>query len=100
MSDRDSIIRERIQELGEESFPDDEVAWSVQTIVHKGPYSAVEAVPSPATVGYEKCRFILGFTNPDTCFVVGSYCWNGSGWSLLFSDPRARDDWQKLFNPT
>ena len=97
MISRDQVIREKIQVIGEDSFPDDEVTWNSGEIVHTGHYSSVEAVPEPSTVGYEKFKFILGFVDEKKFYVVGCYCWHNNGWSLLFDDPKAKDDWKKLF---
>jgi hypothetical protein len=97
MNTRDQVIRENIQVIGEDSFPDDQVAWNSGEIIHKGHYSSVEAVPHPSTVGYEKFKFVLGFVDEEKFYVVGCYCWHDNEWSLLFTDPKAKDDWKKLF---
>ena len=97
MSAREQHIKENIQQIGEESFPDDEVTWNPGKIIHEGHYSSVEAFPTPPTVGYEKFKFILGFTDESKFYVVGCYCWHKDTWSLLFADSSAKDDWMKLF---
>ena len=98
MKSREEIIRENIQKIGEDSFPDDEVVWNIGEIIHKGHYSSVEAVPYPTTVGYDKFKFILGFENEQRYYVVGCYCWSDNQWLLLFSDPAAKDVWKNLFS--
>ena len=97
MQNRDQLIKENMQKIGRDSFPDDEVTWNIETIIHKGNYSSVEAFPTPSTVGYEKFKFILGFPEKRSFYVIGCYCFHNEKWSLLFTDPAAKDDWRKLF---
>jgi len=99
MRDRDEVIRQGIQQIGLDSFPEDtEVAWRVWAIRHEGSYSAVDADASPATVGYDKFRFVLRFQDEDRFTVVGRYCYEGGRWRPLFSDPAASDEWRALFD--
>jgi len=97
ITNRNQVIRNNIQAIGEDSFPDDEVAWNIGEIIHKGHYSSVEAIPYPLTVGYGKFKFILGFADEQKFYVAGCYCWDNNQWSLLFTDPAAKDVWKKLF---
>lgn len=93
----DDVIRERIQDVGLDSFPDDTaVAWRVLAIEHKGGYAFVEAEAAPATVGYPKFRFVLKPGTMKDVEVLGCYCFDRGNWSLLFTDPRFPDDWSKL----
>ena len=94
---RDQVIKKNVQAIGDESFPDDKVTWNIGEIIHRGHYSSVEAVPYPPTVGYEKFKFILGFADEEKFYVVGCYCWDNNQWSLLFTDPAAKNDWERLF---
>lgn len=94
---REKLIKEHIQHIGEESFPDDEVKWTVTEMLHKGRYCAAEAIAQPPTVGYEKFRFIIGFVDESEFYVVGCYCWHRNKWSLLFTDPDAKEDWKNIF---
>jgi hypothetical protein len=76
MPNREQIIKEKIKEIGADSFPDDEVTWNIEKIIHKGYSRSFEAVPTPSTVGYKKFKFILGFTDERNFYVVGCYCWH------------------------
>jgi len=98
MSAREPVIRQRLQAIGLESFPDDtDVTWRLLGIVDAGAFSIVEAAPEPDTVGYPRFRFVLDFPSPDTPRVVGCYCWERGGrWGLLFADPGAPEDWKRL----
>ena len=95
MSMFDDLIRERIQAIGQDSFPDDTgVAWRVLAIEHKGEFAFVESEPVPATVGYPRFRFVLRQGATGDINVLGCYCLDGGKWSLLFTDPRFPEDWR------
>jgi hypothetical protein len=97
MQHRDTIIAQSIQAIGEDSFPDDEVTWTVLSTVNKGEYSFVESAAAPAIVGYEKFVFVLRFGDQNAVSVAGCYCWENGQWSLLFTSPDEKDDWKPLF---
>lgn len=91
------MIREKIGEIGLESFPDNtDVEWKVLAIEHKGDYAFVEAEATPDKVGYPRFRFVLRFDGGTAPLVAGSYCLDGGAWTLLFSDPNAPGDWRSL----
>ena len=49
---REKYIREHMDEIGRESFPDNpDVTWRVTDIAHQGELSVVEVEPQPDTVG-------------------------------------------------
>jgi hypothetical protein len=92
---RESTIREHIQEIASDAFPDDDVQWKVRGFHHSGDYSFVEVEPVPPTVGYPKFIFVLhfdGFGHMQDC---GCYCWNGA-WQLHSTSPGAPQDWKRI----
>ena len=95
---RDAFIRDNIQAIGLDSFPDnDDVTWSVRRVWHEGEFSMVEAEPQPPTVGYPSFRFVLHFGGSSQGVVAGCYALTNNGWSLLFSSPDAGTAWRSLF---
>lgn len=93
--EREAWLRQNIQNLGQESFPEDpDVAWRVLAVTHKGAFSAAEAEAHPATVGYPKFKFVAEFT--DGPRLVGCLCWNDGKWEPLFSVEDAPEDWLEL----
>jgi hypothetical protein len=96
--ERDQIIRERINDIGREDFPEDTgVSWDVLKIVHAGEYSFVEAEPDSPDVGYPKFIFVLQFMKSGKPFGVACYCFDKKRWSLLSTSDGASTDWQELF---
>lgn len=95
MSELEMAVRAGIQRIGEESFPEDAVAWRVTTVEEKGGYAFAEAVAEPATVGYPKFRFVLR-AGTGGVEVVGCYAFEGGRWSLLFTAPGTPQDWKSL----
>ena len=97
MSAREPLIRQHLQAIGLENFPDDtEVAWRLVKIIDAGAYCIVEATSEP-TVGYDKFRFVLDFPSPTVPRTAGCYCWERRrGWSLLFTNPDVPEDWERL----
>ena len=98
MVDRERIVKDHIQMIGEESFPDDQVKWNIIKITFKENYAFVESEPSPATVGYAKFTFVVRFPDNQSCTVAGCYCWDHNKWDLLFTDPKEPENWKILFN--
>jgi len=90
---RETSIREGIDRVGRECFPDDDVAWSVRRMTHHGVFSLVEGVPEPDSVGYPRFEFVLHFQHDGTFEVAGCYCWNHERWELLFTSPGVPGDW-------
>ncbi len=100
ISDREALIRERIQEIAEDVFPDNtDVTWEILAISHEGAYSLVESKPDPDTVGYPAFKFVVSFGSiaPGSTNAAGVYCLQDGKWTLLCSDPRDSDEWRKLF---
>jgi hypothetical protein len=89
------IVRENIQRIGEESFPDDEVRWQMITITNKGEYCFIE---SDAWPRYDKFIFVLIFTDDHSYKMAGCYCWDDNQWGLLFTNPDEKEDWMEIFN--
>lgn len=98
MQDRDRIVRENIQVIGEESFPDDEITWNIKGIKNVGKFCFVESDPLSTMVGYDKFTFILKFTDDQSYTVAACYGWENNQWSLLFTNPSENDDWKDIFN--
>jgi hypothetical protein len=94
---RDEIIDSRINDIGRESFPEEDVSWKVLKVVHVGVYSFVEAEADPPTVGYPKFVFVMTFETRDKPSLVACYEGDGNRWGLLFSTPDTPSDWQDLF---
>jgi hypothetical protein len=90
---REEAIRQGIQKIGTQWFPNDEVQWSVRRMTHHGVFSLVEAVPAPDTVGYPRFEFVLHFRRDSAFEVAGCYCWNHERWELLFTSPGVPGDW-------
>ncbi len=85
--DKDALIRENIQTIGLDSFPDDEnVTWNIIKIEHKGKYSYVEAKPDPDMVGYPQFKFVIAYKG-ESLEAVACYCLEGGKWGLLFDTP-------------
>jgi hypothetical protein len=96
--ERDQVIRERMNDIGRKSFPEDTgVSWAVLKIVHAGEYSFVESEPDSPDVGYPKFIFVLQFTESGKPFQVACYCFDRKRWSLLCTAEGASSDWQELF---
>ena len=94
LSKREALIRERINEVGQESFPDDpDVDWAILKMTHHGVFSIVEVEPSPDEVGYSRFEFVLHFPSPDDLGVAGCYCWSHDRWELLFTSSEVPDEW-------
>ena len=96
--ERDQIIREKINDIGRETFPEDtEVSWEILKIVHAGKYSFVETEPDPSTLGYPKFILVLAFTKSGKPIEVGCYCFERNQWDLLSTSEGTSSDWQDLF---
>jgi hypothetical protein len=97
MVDKEAVIKGKIQDIGTDCFPDDEVDWNVLGIQHHGVYTAVESKPS-GFIGYEKFKFILTFKQDGEPHVEGCYRWEGGQWLMLFTDPATKtEEWKGLF---
>lgn len=84
-SDRERAVREKIDGIGAEAFPDDTgITWHVRSFEHHEATSLVEVEPEPSTVGYPKFRFELGFENPQEPKLRRCFCWRDEKWELLF----------------
>jgi len=94
--ERERIIRERIQGIGEDTFPDDEVHWRVLSIRHVAEYSLVEAEPVPATVGDPGFAFVLHFDAGGNMQDCGCYCLDRGTWNLLCTTPGTPTSWRAL----
>jgi hypothetical protein len=94
---RERIIREKINDICRESFPEDtDVSWTVLKMVHESKYSFVECEPDSPEVGYPKFVLVLTFTESGKPYEEGCYAFERKCWELLSSssDP---SDWQDLF---
>ena len=99
MQARDGFIKDNIQAIGVDSFPDNtDVTWNIRRVWHEGDFSMVEAEPTPPTVGYPSFRFVLQFVGGASQGVVaGCYALTKAGWSLLFTAPGTGSQWQSMF---
>lgn len=106
--ERESVIQQRINEIGRESFPDSaDAGWRILGSEHVGSYSFVEAEATFATVEYPQVVFVLLFGENDQTTVVGCYegqsvhdgFYGGDGveYGLLFAKPDTSDEWRSLF---
>jgi len=94
LKSRERLIRDQIDDVGRESFPDDgDVSWNIRKMTHHGVFSIVEVEPVPDTVGYPRFEFVLHFLAEESLEVVGCYCWSHERWELLFSSHDAPDGW-------
>ena len=96
MVDREPIVAARIDEIGRDSFPDDDVAWRVLGIRDVGAYCFAEADATPPTVGYPRFRFVLRFETESQFLLVGCYAWIEDRWTVLFTSTGAPTDWQAI----
>ena len=97
MRDDEDEIRDRLQAIAEEAFPDDVgVQWHVREITQQAGLYCVEAEPIPATVGYPRFRFVLGRAESGQFLDLGCYCLAKGAWSLLYTTPNTSSDWKAL----
>ncbi|MDO8547147.1 MAG: hypothetical protein Q7R68_07275 [Nitrospirales bacterium] len=97
MGDDKDEIRDRLQSLAEEAFPDNtDVQWHVRGITQKAAFYCVEAEPVPATVGYPRFRFVLGRAQSGELGDHGCYCLDNGAWNLLYTTPNTSSDWRAL----
>jgi hypothetical protein len=95
--ERERIIRERINDICQESFPDDtDVSWTVLRITHESKYSFVECEPDSTEVGYPKFVLVLTFTESGKAREEGCYAFERGRWDLLSSSSDS-SEWQHLF---
>ena len=94
---REAAIRERIQDIGEDTFPDDDVDWKLLGFRHEGDYCFAEVEPD--TVGYPRFIFVLHFDGFGHMHECGCYCMADGSWTLLSTTPGAPTDWKKI-SPT
>ncbi len=93
---REGAIRERIQDIGEDTFPDDDVDWKLLGVRHSGDYCFAEVEPEPDTVGYPRFIFVLHFDAFGHMQECGCYCMADGNWTLLTTTPGMPDDWKKI----
>lgn len=93
---REAAVRERIQDIGEDTFPDDEVDWKVLHIRHSGDYCFAEVEAEPATVGYPRFIFVVHFDGFGHMQECGCYCMADGQWTLLTTTPGTPSDWKKI----
>ena len=96
MGQLETAVRAGIQAIGEESFPDNAVAWSVLSLEEKGGYAFAEAAAEPAEVGYPKFRFVLRAAQGGGVEAVACYYFEQGRWALLFTTPGTPQDWKSL----
>ncbi len=56
---REAGVRERIQDIGEDLSPDDNVDWKILHLLDSGDFCFAEVAPEPDTVGYPRFIFVL-----------------------------------------
>jgi len=96
---RDDVdeVRDILQSVAEEAFPDDVgVQWHVREITQQAGFYCVEAEPVPATVGYPRFRFVLGRTQSGELGDFGCYCLDKGVRRLLYTTPNTSSDWKAL----
>ncbi len=93
---REKQVRERIQDIGAETFPDDAVEWRVLSVRHDGDYTLVTAESSPASVGYPRFVFVQHFDAGGRMQDCACYVMAQDRWSLLCSNPEAPAGWKGI----
>jgi len=84
-SRRETAIRQRLNAIGHEAFPDNpEVNWVVEKIEHQEGISIVEVRPDGGDVGYPRFQFVLSFPSAGSPSLKRCFCWNKGKWELLF----------------
>ncbi|MCS5642008.1 MAG: hypothetical protein NZ807_01950 [Dehalococcoidia bacterium] len=79
----EDMIRANIQQIGLNSFPDNEqTVWNIVSIEHKDGSHWVETAPVP-DVGFPRVMFVLD--SPDIRGVKAAYYFDNDDWSLIFS---------------
>jgi hypothetical protein len=58
---RERTLQNQIQEIGCDTFPDDDVSGRIGKIHHSGEFSFVEAEQFPPTAGYKRYCFVQHF---------------------------------------
>ena len=96
MSQFEDSVRASIQEIGEDTFPDNAVAWKLSAIEEKGGYAYAEAVADPAEVGYPQFRFVLRPDKSGKPEFVACLVWEDGKWIQLCSAPGAPRDWKSF----
>ncbi len=96
MQNIENIIRNNIQSIGDESFPDSVVEWGIANLFCKGQYGFVEVVPKPNEVGYEKFIFVINVEGENSFNVASCYSWENNKWEILFTDSNERDEWKEV----
>ncbi len=98
MAHKEDTVRNSIQALGSDAFPDDEVSWTVKNIISKDDYVFTEVEPLPNTVGYDKYVFVLTPEKTETYTIISCFVLDNGQWDLLFTDPRDTNDWTAFLN--
>lgn len=96
MNDEESKIRESLQALASEAFPDNQVAWRIEALRRKDAFYCVEARPEPDEVGYPRLRFIVGLGATGSPLDFGCYCLDQGRWLLLYTTPDTSTAWKTM----
>jgi hypothetical protein len=92
----EAAVRAAIQSIGEETFPDNAVTWTVTAVEEKGGYAFAEAVADPPEVGYPKFRFVLRAQGSGAPQFVACLAWEENRWTLLCTEPGLPGNWRAL----
>ena len=95
-AERERLIREGLQSIGEDTFPDDQVEWGILSIRHVGEYSLAISAPSPPSVGYPQFAFVLHFGVSGPMRDCACYCFDRGTWKLLCTSPGTPTEWKTL----
>jgi hypothetical protein len=99
-SDRESWIRQNINHIGRDAYPDyPDVKWTFHGVVHQGGYTFVEAEPTPADpIGWPRVRFVLRCEADAQPILAGGYGLEQAGWQRIFATSDTPTDWDQLCN--
>ena len=93
-AEREALLREKLQAIGTDVFPDYEVQWSTVAIRHHGSYSFLEAESEPSI--YPGVIFVKRFDEAGNMQDCGCYVKMPDGWRLHYATIDAPEDWKSI----